>query len=97
MYVIKEEVDHFEEKIAKTIQIFWSRDKTWIRILCNYVGSGSDLAKQYRLRTDPDPQSCPNMHIHVNSTVLQLYERLSLQYSSKWREGGGPCRGLYFL
>jgi hypothetical protein len=69
MYVIKEEVDHFEEKFAKIIQIFLPRGKTWIRILCNYVGSGSDLAKQYRLRTDPDPQSCPNMHIHLNSTV----------------------------
>jgi hypothetical protein len=98
MYVIKEEVDHFEEKIAKTIQIFLSiKGKTWIRILYSYVGTGSDLAKQYRLPPDPDPQNCPNMHIHVNSTVLQLYERLSLQYGSKWWEGVGPCKGLYFL
>ncbi len=71
-YAIKEEVDRFEENIAKPIQIFLSKGKTWIRILYIYVGSVYDIAKQYRLRQDPDPQNCPSMHIHVHTTLQQM-------------------------
>ncbi len=60
MYVIEDELDHFDEKSEKIIQYRFSCQKGQIGIRILYIYSGSDLAKMSRIRPnpDPDPQHC---------------------------------------
>jgi hypothetical protein len=54
MYVLKVELDHFEEKSTKMIQTFVSKAQLQILIQNNY--SVSELAKQFQIRPVLDPQ-----------------------------------------
>jgi hypothetical protein len=50
----KDKRDHFEEKFSKLLQIFLAKGQ--IRIRYNYSGFRPELAKNLRIRLDPDPQ-----------------------------------------
>ncbi len=55
-YVIKDEIDHFNENLQKLYR--FSCQQSQIRIQYKYFGSGSDLAISSQSGPDPDPQHC---------------------------------------
>ncbi len=81
-YVIKGELDHFEEKFAKILQIFLS--KGYIRLRYNYSGSGSwsGAAQKFWIRVDPNLQNwctlpysgtVPGIHVPCHSPTWYGY------------------------
>ncbi len=52
--VIKDKLDHLEEKFAIIIKVFLSKKG----LDQDQAGSGFDLATKFPIRQDPDPQHC---------------------------------------
>ncbi len=73
------ELDHFEEKAAKVIQIVFQKGQ--IRIRYNYSGSGSDRAKKFRIRWDLESLHCYEFLLYIFYTVTVLVLNKDRKYT----------------
>ncbi len=78
MYVTEGELDHLMEKMQKMFR--FSCQKGQIRILYNYSGSASDLAKKFRIRNHSGDFLAPSpLSGIVKFSVLQAQIAAILQ------------------